>query len=79
MPWPAGVTLRALEAAIPIVVGTAWGTLWAALAAHALPLPASTILRTATAHGLASAATALALITLTSLWRPPTLQALKDR
>ncbi|GHS85770.1 hypothetical protein AGMMS50218_04100 [Actinomycetota bacterium] len=79
MPWAGGVVLRVTESLIPVAVGAAWGGLCAALVGTALGLPPRTAVVTAGLQVLAAAGTAVVLVVLTSLWRPPTLQALKDR
>jgi hypothetical protein len=79
MTYTSGVILRASEAIYPALLGIAWGALWAALAGTGFGLAPHVSAVTAALHALAAAATAIAVIAIVSLWRPPTLQALKDR
>jgi hypothetical protein len=79
MPWAGGVVLRVTEAVLPVLAGAAWGGLGAALAGVALGLEVETAVVTAGLHTLACCGAAVAVVVLACLWRPPTLQALKDR
>lgn len=79
LPWAGGVVLRVTEALLPVAAGAGWGGLCAAVAGTALGLPPGTAALTAALHATACAGVAVAVVVTTSLWRPPTLQALKDR
>ena len=78
MPYATGVAVRAAEATWPVAVGAVWGGLWAALLALATGLNLA-VMPTVALHATAYLAAALAVVALVSLWRPPTLAALKDR
>lgn len=79
MSYSGGVALRAAEMAYPALLGITWGTLWAALIGTELGLVPRVSVTTASLQGLAAAATTLAITVTVSLWKAPTLQALKDR
>ncbi len=79
MPWSGGVVLRATEGVVPVVAGGAWGGLCAGATGAGLGLPVGVAVVTAALHALAAAGGAVAVVVLVALWRPPTLQALKDR
>lgn len=77
--YASGFALRAIEAVYPALAGIAWGTVWATLVGVIAGLGPRVAVQTAILHALTAASIALAVILLVSLWRPPTLQALKDR
>lgn len=79
VPWSGGVQLRLTEGLLPALAGCAWGAVWACAAGVWLGLSSDVAFTGALLQAGACLAVAAAVVVLASLWRPPTLQALKDR
>lgn len=79
VPYTGGVVIRWTETLLPLWVGASWGTLLAVTASIARKTPVDIALEVGLRQGTCAALAASALVLLAALWRPQTLQALKDR